>query len=159
MRPRGGYVHPLKLLRKLWAIVLVGRLLSPQWSRRELPLLFLELVRRGGGRGVLVSLLLLGRELRVGLVLGLVLAVVVFWEGGGEGVHVECGLPGPGGVQGRLLLPLRLGRVGKHALAVRVVALLRPLGLGVLSWEEPILVSHMLRKVGHSRFFAVEKPV
>jgi hypothetical protein len=111
MRPRGGYVHPLKLLRKLWGIMLVGRLLGPQWSRRELPLLLLELVRKDGGTGVLVSLLPLGRELRVGLVLGLTLGVVIVWAGGGEGEHVECGFPGPGWVHGRQLLLLRLGRV------------------------------------------------
>ncbi len=148
MRPRGWYVHPLELLRELWRILLVRLLLIPQGGLRELLLLLLELVREGGGGGYLVSLLLLGRELRVGLALGSALAVVLVWEGGGEGGHIE-------GVHGRLLLLLRLGRVRKHALVVRVVALLRPLGVGVLSWGEAILVSHILREVGHSCFFAV----
>lgn len=114
MRPRGGYVHPLELLRELWGILLVALLLIPQGGRRGLLLLLLELVREGGGGGNLVMLLLLGRELRVGLALGLApalaLAVVVVREG----EHVECGLPGPGGVHGRQLLLLRLGRVKNH---------------------------------------------
>lgn len=93
MRPQGGYVHPLELLHGLFGIALVWLLLSPQGGRRELLLLLLELVREGGRGGDLIPLLLLGRGLRVGLALGLVLAVVVVWEGGGEGGHVECGFP------------------------------------------------------------------